>query len=166
MPTFTETIIFAAQCHNGRLDPANKAPAILHNLRLVSYMGHPIDDAAMHVALLHDVIQDCQVTALELRSLGYGEEIIDAVVALTQTPDELADGDAGFNRYILRCAESTVANRVVPWVKYTDIIDRLNQVFYPITEADIGTLEKLVTAVNLINSVLIPGMPAPTESEE
>ena len=43
---------------------------------------------ALHAALLHDVIEDCDITADDLRQKHYTEETIEIVEAVTKNPDD------------------------------------------------------------------------------
>lgn len=71
---------FATEKHRGMKDKAG-APYISHPIRVATRMRG--DDAAC-VALLHDVIEDCGVSAADLRNLGMNEAVIEAVVLLSK----------------------------------------------------------------------------------
>ena len=94
MPTLTETIIFATQCHDGQTDKAG-APYILHPLRVLGYLGHQATSEERELALLHDVMEDCGVTDEDLRYRGYGEPVIEALHFLSKLPGEEADTECG-----------------------------------------------------------------------
>ena len=65
----------------------------------VAYIEHPRRVAARlndpkHIAAawLHDVIEDCGITAENLAAAGISNEVIDAVVLLTRTDENEGDG--------------------------------------------------------------------------
>lgn len=69
----------------------------------VAYIEHPrrvaarltkMNAAPSHIAAawLHDVIEDCGVTASDLIAAGISREVVDAVVLLTRTESNKGDG--------------------------------------------------------------------------
>ncbi|MBT2548095.1 phosphohydrolase [Arthrobacter sp. ISL-65] len=86
----------------------------------VPYIEHPrrvaakLDDSK-HIAAawLHDVIEDCGITADDLRAAGISGAVIDAVVLLTRTEDSKGDG------YYAAILENPIALAV----KLADIAD-------------------------------------------
>lgn len=70
--------------HFGQKDKAG-APYILHPIHIAE--GMPDEDLTV-IALLHDVIEDTEVTASELRRLGFTPTQVEAVVALSRKKDE------------------------------------------------------------------------------
>jgi (p)ppGpp synthase/HD superfamily hydrolase len=90
----------------------------------VDYIEHPrrvaarlteLEAAPTHVAAawLHDVIEDCGVTASDLIAAGISREVVDAVVLLTRTEANKGDG------YYLEIRKNPVALAV----KLADIAD-------------------------------------------
>ena len=47
-----------------------------------------VDEDARHAALLHDVMEDCGITAEDLRERGYSEQTIQTVAAVTKNKDD------------------------------------------------------------------------------
>ncbi len=71
-------IALAVRAHNGQRDLSGK-PIILHPLRVMfEFIG---DDTMMAAAVLHDVVEDSEVTVGEIRSQFGAEvaEIVDSV---------------------------------------------------------------------------------------
>lgn len=100
------------------------ARAHQHQLRKdgTPYIAHPIRVAircdsyqAKTVALLHDVLEDTDVTADDLRELGFSELIIEAVDSVTKRPGE---------KYMDFVARSK-GNEIGRQVKLADIDDNL-----------------------------------------
>ncbi|WP_340004255.1 hypothetical protein MHH52_20625 [Paenibacillus sp. FSL K6-0276] len=74
MSDLTKAILIAAQAHDGQLDKGNN-PYILHPLRLLTKAS---TDRMRIVAVLHDVIEDTDMTFEKLRYEGFEEEIVEA----------------------------------------------------------------------------------------
>lgn len=70
--------------HRGQVDKAGAA-YIDHPRRVAERLTHPAEVAA---AWLHDVIEDCGITAEDLRDAGIPEDVVAAVVLLTRGPDQ------------------------------------------------------------------------------
>ena len=80
MATIEKALQIAAQAHEGQKDKGGE-PYILHPLRaMMSVQG----EEAQIVAVLHDVIEDTSVTADDLRQAGFSDQIVDAVLCVTQ----------------------------------------------------------------------------------
>lgn len=103
-------IIAATIAHGKQVDKAGQ-PYILHPLRLM--MKFKNSGTRMIVAVLHDVIEDTETTLEELRHLGFTEEVIEAVDALSRRESET------YNEYIDRVLQ----NEIAVDVKIADIID-------------------------------------------
>ncbi|GAB1529592.1 MULTISPECIES: HD domain-containing protein [Brevibacillus] len=84
MSTLEKAIYIATQAHEGQVDKGGN-PYILHPLRIMLKMSTV---ETMISAVLHDVLEDTDVTVEELRNEGFSEEIIAAVIALTRNDDE------------------------------------------------------------------------------
>jgi (p)ppGpp synthase/HD superfamily hydrolase len=69
--------------HRGQVDKAGAA-YIDHPRRVAERLTDPAQVAA---AWLHDVIEDCDVSADDLGAAGIPDEVVEAVVLLTRTPD-------------------------------------------------------------------------------
>ena len=84
MSTLEKAIEIAARAHTGQVDKAG-APYILHPLRLMMAVRRPNERMA---AVLHDVVEDTDVTLDDLRAAQFQEEVLDAVDALTKRKGE------------------------------------------------------------------------------
>src|SRR5215471_17617407 len=87
MATLEKAIAIAARAHQGQKDKAGH-PYILHPLRLMLRME---SEAAMIAAVLHDVVEDTDVTIDHLREAGFSEEVLHAVECLTHQDGESYD---------------------------------------------------------------------------
>ncbi len=88
----------AYDAHAGQLDPCG-VPYIFHPFHLAEQMD---SEAAVCVALLHDVIEDTSVTESELRQ-EFSDEIVDAVVLMTHRESE------DYGEYLLRIKQNSLA---------------------------------------------------------
>lgn len=87
-------IALASEKHKGQFDKGGM-PYILHPLKVMHYLKSD-DLELMAMAVLHDVVEDTDVTFQDLRELGMSERVIVGVKALTkmpgQTPEEYLAG--------------------------------------------------------------------------
>lgn len=84
MSTLERAIALAATAHAGQLDKGGQ-PYILHPLRVMLRLSSEHERVA---AVLHDVVEDTDVTLEQLASEGFAAEVIAAVDALTKRPGE------------------------------------------------------------------------------
>ena len=84
MSTLERAIQIAALAHAGQLDKGGH-PYILHPLRV---MLRVCAGDARIAAVLHDVVEDSDVTLAQLRAEGFSDEVLDALDALTKRPGE------------------------------------------------------------------------------
>lgn len=118
----------AKAAHSGQVDKSG-----------ADYIGHPVTVASFvetetqkAVALLHDVLEDTNVTEDELRSL-FGDEITDAVVTLTHQKGEV------YMDYVARIAQNPLAKTVkMADLRHNMDISRLKKV----TERDLARVHK------------------------
>jgi len=129
MANLEDAILLAAQAHRGQKDKAGE-PYILHPLRL---MLQQQSEAAMTVAVLHDVVEDTPVTLEQLREMGFAGEIVDAVACLTHDPRD------SYEEYVGRIKGNPLARAV----KLADLEDnmRLSRIV-ALTEKDWARLQR------------------------
>lgn len=84
MSTIERAIEIAARAHAGQVDKAG-APYILHPLRVM--LAVKTEEQQM-AAVLHDVVEDTEVTFNELRAEGFAANVLEAVKALTKRDGE------------------------------------------------------------------------------
>ncbi len=144
MPTLETTIELAVHLHKGQKDKAG-APYILHPLRVMLSMQ---DEAARIVAVLHDTIEDCGITIDDLRSLGYSEQVLEALDYLTKRREEEDDYDA----FIERIRSGPPIARAVKLADLRDNSD-ISRIVEP-TEWDFKRLEKYKRAIRRLEGAL------------
>jgi GTP diphosphokinase / guanosine-3',5'-bis(diphosphate) 3'-diphosphatase len=129
MSTLERAIEIAARAHAGQVDKAGQ-PYIFHPLRLMFAVKNPNERIA---AVLHDVIEDTEITLENLQSEGFSEEILHAVLALTKTEGEIRISAA------TRAAQNPIA-RVVKLADVTDNMD-ISRIANP-SEKDFARLKE------------------------
>ena len=77
-----KSLALAIEAHRGQRQK-NGQPYILHPLHLMMQQSEP---AAQITALLHDIVEDSEVTFDNLIALGLPDEIIEALKLLTHDP--------------------------------------------------------------------------------
>ena len=122
-------LAIALRAHTGIVDKAGQ-PYILHPIRIMLKM-HSDEEKA--TALLHDVIEDSNITADDLRAEGIPETVIRAVLALTKQDNET------YTAFVLRAKQHPIARKV----KIADIEDNLNVLrIKQLTEKDLSRIAK------------------------
>ncbi len=124
-----EAIEIAVEAHKGRKDRYGQ-PYILHPLRVMIRMN---TEQEKITAVLHDVIEDTDITMEDLRKKGFTENILTAVDCMTKREGEPYDD------YIKR----TKSNPISLKVKIADLEDNMDiRRIKNITEKDIERLNK------------------------
>ena len=124
-----KAILIAVNAHRHQVDKGGN-PYIFHPLRL---MFSREDETEKICAVLHDVIEDTDVTLDYLREQGFSEEVLSALDALTRRKDET------YEEFIDRIIENKLACNV----KLADLNDNMDisRIKNP-TEKDYERLEK------------------------
>ncbi len=110
---FEVALELACRAHRGQRYPSpEREPYILHLLRvMVAVNGFRVQAAAV----LHDVLEDTEMTADELRAAGLPADVVDAVLVLTHRPGQ------GYEEYVEQIARNAIAREV----KLADLADNL-----------------------------------------
>ncbi len=140
-----DAILLAAQLHKGQLDKAG-APYILHPLR-VMLDTTLITETERIVAVLHDVVEDCDISLAELREREYSDEVISAISYLTKLSEEEDDYDAFIER--IRTGPELARK-----VKLADLKDNADPSRIPNpTARDHKRREKYLRAIKVLEAV-------------
>ena len=123
----------AIKAHEGQKDKSGR-----------EYIMHPIsvsqrckDPRAKIVALLHDTIEDTDVTTDFLRSQGFPEEIIDGVLSVTKQEGE------DYDTFVCRAAQNPIGKDV----KLADLEDNMDiRRLKEISDEDVERLRKYLRA--------------------
>ena len=129
MATLERAIAIAAAAHAGQVDKA-QAPYILHPLRVMLRMA---TDAERIVAVLHDVIEDSDVTLEQLGAEGFSPQTLSAIEALTKRPGESR----------LQAAARAALDPIARAVKLADNAENMDmsRIAHP-TEKDVARLQE------------------------
>lgn len=112
MSDLQKALKIAKEAHEGQTDKAG-SPYIEHVLRVVdSVQG----DERKIAAALHDVIEDTHITVEYLKSEGFSESVINAVLALTKNKGESR----------ISAAKRAIKNQIALDVKIADNKDNMN----------------------------------------
>lgn len=131
----------ATAAHKGQVDKAG-----------VDYIRHPITVAEslntedeQIVALLHDIVEDTEVTLADLRSEGFSETVLQAIYCLTHKENEPRD------TYLRRVAQNPLAVKV----KLADLAHNsdLNRLLSP-TAKDFARAERYAKEATFLKSYI------------
>lgn len=111
-----KALSLAYYAHLGQVDKSN-VDYILHPLRVSFGMSTQVGKIA---ALLHDVVEDTDITLSDLRLKGFGEDVVEIVDLVTRREDE------SYDEFICRCRDSK--NRTAIDLKVVDIKDNLGRI--------------------------------------
>lgn len=138
MATIERAIAIAAAAHAGQVDKGGE-PYILHPIRVMLRMQSAPERI---VAVLHDVVEDSDVTLEHLGAEGFSQEVLAGVDALTKRRGESR----------LDAARRAKKNRIALAVKLADNAENMDLSRIPApTERDYVRLEeyKVVRAILL-----------------
>ncbi len=116
--TLEDAIVLAAEKFRGICDKDGQ-PYVLHLLRVAISVADP--DARI-VGLLHDIVEDTDITLADLRKLMFSDEIVNAVDCLTHR------SDVSYCVYVIGIRKNSLARMC----KIADLNDnyRLDRVAY------------------------------------
>jgi len=105
-------------------------------------------ESEMIAAVLHDIVEDTQITSEELRRQGFSEDILDAVRLLTKQDKDKQD----YLSYIGQIRQNPIARKV----KLADLEDnmnirRLKDQDY-LNESDVARLKKYYQAWKIMKT--------------
>ncbi len=112
MRTLEDAILLAVEVHRGQVGKGGQ-PYILHPLEVMGMVKTP---TAKMVAVLHDVLEDSDYTAADLRELGYPPEVVAAVDILSRRPGE------PYEAFVRRIKPHPLAREV----KLADLTDNMD----------------------------------------
>ena len=124
-------IVLATNAHAGQYDKGGN-PYILHPFKVMHYLKSD-DEELQCIALGHDIIEDTDVTYLQLVEGGFTERVIQGIRDLTKLPGET------YNEYKLRVMSNEDAMKVkMADLRHNTDIRRLKGV----NEKDLVRIEK------------------------
>ena len=142
MATLESALQLAAAAHSGQQDKAGK-PYILHPIRVMLFVKTTEEQIA---AVLHDTVEDTDVTFEQLSEAGFSAEIVSAVRALTKR-----DGESR-----VEAARRAVVHPIARQVKLADVKDNMDMSRIPhLTAKDHARLDEY----KLVQEILEAGRP-------
>ncbi len=132
-------IHIAISAHGEQKDKSGQ-PYIGHCFRVMS-AGHTLEEKI--VGVLHDVLEDTELTIANLLIEGFSEEVVDAVHTLTKVENE------DYNHYLRRVMRCDLATRV----KLNDLTDNMDlRRLKTLTDDDIFRMRKYLDAYNQLTN--------------
>jgi len=133
-------IALASEAHRGQADKAG-APYIFHVLRVM--LTTDGGEVARMAAVLHDVVEDADVTLDDLRELGFPADVVRAVDGVTRCEDET------YQAFVERAGRHPVSRAV----KIADLRDNLDLSPIPQpTDRDRARLERYRRALQALGA--------------
>jgi (p)ppGpp synthase/HD superfamily hydrolase len=130
-------IAIAIKAHAGQVDKAGQ-PYVLHPLRVM--LKFQSEDERI-VAVMHDVVEDGEVTFYNLNKEGFSDKVVEAIECLTKRKNE------DYESFIMRVSKNSIAKKI----KIEDIRDNLDLTrLHKITEKDLQRIEKYHRALQLL----------------
>lgn len=121
------------EAHKNQVDKGG-SPYYLHPIYVALNME---SEEQKIVALLHDVIEDTEITIGDLKKKGFSEKIIEAVDAITKKGES-------YEEYLKKVKDNELAKAVkIEDIKNNMDVSRLKE----ITEKDIARIEKYKKAL-------------------
>lgn len=140
---YTEkTKIALKLCFEAHMDQTDKSglPYVFHPFHLAEQM--PDEDTTI-VALLHDVVEDTDYTLDDLRVMGFGEKVMDALALMTH------DDDVPYMEYVARLKSNPVARTVkLADLRHNSDLTRLDKV----DDIARARVEKYARAISILES--------------
>lgn len=129
----------AFEAHREQRDKSG-VPYIFHPVHLAEQMT---DEATVCVALLHDVVEDTDMSFEDLRAEGFPAEIIDALRLMTH------DESVPYLDYVAAIKDNIIARTVkLADLRHNSDLSRLDYV----DEAALARIEKYRRAIELLES--------------
>lgn len=138
---YMKAIEIAKECHKGQKDKGGH-----------DYIGHPIrvsdrcmTEKASVAALLHDTIEDSDMTSEKLSEMRFPADVIEAVEVLTKSRYD------NYDDYIKRVGANPIAREV----KIADLEDNMDitRLQYPLTDKDLLRLNKYLKSWKYLRSL-------------
>jgi len=126
--------------HNGQVDKAGM-PYVLHPLHVAEKMK---DEVTTTVALLHDIVEDTNITFEQLEDLGFPKVVIDALKCLTH------ESNVEYFDYIKKIGVNQIATVVkIADLEHNSDLSRLEE----IKESDLLRVEKYSKCLKYLKEV-------------
>lgn len=136
-PLTKKALKISFDAHKNQLDKSG-IPYVYHPYELACNVN---SEAEVCVALLHDVVEDTDITFDDLIAQGFGDDIVDALRLMTHN-----DNTPYFD-YVRKIKENPIAKNVkLADLHHNSTLSRLETV----TEKDLERLNKYKTAIDIL----------------
>lgn len=139
-----KAVNIATTAHEGQTRWDKRTPYITHPLAVMAQLDRPYEKIA---AVLHDVLEDTNVRAVDLLQAGIPEEVVTALLCLTH-----AEGTS-YALYIRKLSKNSLARAV----KTADILHNLSDLD---RKKDRQRFDKYLLALQFLNPVTLDAIPA------
>ena len=141
MKLIETSLQIALRAYSGKADKAGRE-YILHPLRVMAKMNTDLERSA---ALLHDVIEDSDITAGDLLAEGIPPEVVEAIQYLSKSEGE------DYQDFVARAKRNKIAAKV----KIADIEDNIDVLrLSSLDEWDLARIKKYHTAWRFLQEEL------------
>ena len=133
-------------CYRAHRDQVDKSglPYVFHPFFLAQQME---DELTATVALLHDVVEDTDITPEDLAAMGFPRQVLDALALLTHAPE------VPYMDYVAAIRENPIARRVkLADLRHNSDLTRLDTV----DEKDLARHAKYQAAISLLEGENVP----------
>ena len=138
MNLIEKSLQIALRAYSGKTDKAGRE-YILHPLRVMAKMNTEFE---MSAALLHDVIEDSEITAEQLLAEGIPAEVVEAVQFLSKNEGE------EYQDFVIRAKKNQLAAKV----KIADIEDNIDVLrLQSLDDYDLARVKKYHSAWHLLH---------------
>lgn len=136
-PLTKKAIVLAYNAHINQKDKSG-LPYIFHPWEVANQLN---DEACVCVALLHDIIEDTNITYDDLRNEGFSEEIIEGIKGVTKQENE------DYMDFVTRAKSNNISRLVkIADLRHNMDLTRMNE----ITEFDIKRYQKYEKALKFL----------------
>lgn len=126
------------EAHKNQTDKSGQ-PYVFHPFHVAEQMP---DEETTIVALLHDVIEDTSYTPDDLRSMGFDEDVLEALALMTH------DKDVPYMDYVAKLRDNRIARTVkLADLRHNSDLTRLDEV----DEKALQRIEKYKAAIRLVS---------------
>ena len=137
---YDKALRIAIEAHKGQTDKSGRT-YVMHPIRVAERCKDP---RAKIVALLHDTIEDTNVTPESLLEDGFPEEIVEAVMGVTKRECE------GYEVFVRRAARNPISKEV----KMADLEDNMDiRRLEMLSDEHVARLRKYLKAWHYLNEV-------------
>jgi len=139
-----KAMLVASIAHRHQADKGGM-PYVEHLLSVAFRLGK-WNPTKVVIALLHDIVEDTEITADELSEMGFRFHIVEAVMLLSKKDNTTLDE---YREYIHRISENTLARAVkIADLEHNLYLQRINR---GITEFDLARVNKYIEALHYLN---------------